>query len=41
MQSSSTFIRLAGPIPGVKKSALVNVYESIIGYWEESQQSEV
>ena len=28
IQSSSTFIRISGPIPNVKKSTLVNDYES-------------
>ena len=32
MQSSSTFIRLLGPIPEVNKSALINDYENIIAY---------
>ena len=41
MQSSSTFIRISVPIPGVKKSALINDYENIIAYSEESVQSEV
>ena len=40
MQSSSTFIRISGPIPEVKKSALINDYENI-AYSEESVQSEV
>ena len=39
MQSSSTFIRISGPILKVKKSALIN--ENIIAYSEESEQSEV
>ena len=41
MQSSSTFIRISGPIAEVKKSALINNYENIIAYSEESEQSEV
>ena len=41
MQSSSTFIRLSGLIPEVKKSALINDYENIIAYWEEFEQNEV
>ena len=41
MQSLSTFIRLSGPIPEVKNSALINDYENIIAYWEESKESEV
>ena len=39
MQSLSTFIRISGPIPGVKKSALNN-YEKRASS-EESEQSEV
>ena len=43
MQSSSTFIRISGFIPEVKKkkkkSALINYLENIV-YWEESEQSE-
>ena len=39
MQPSSSFIRLAGPVPEVKKSALINGYENIIAYWEESKQN--
>ena len=41
MQSSSTFIRISGPIPEVKKSTLIHDYENIIVYWEKSEQSEV
>ena len=41
MQSSSTFIRISGPIPEVKKSTLINDYENIITYSDESEQSEV
>ena len=33
MQSSNTFIRLSGPIPVVRSSALINDYENIIAYW--------
>ena len=40
MQSLSTFIRIPGPIPGVKKSALINYYENI-ACSEESEQSQV
>ena len=40
MQSSSTFIRISGPIPKVK-TALINDYENIVAYSEQSQQSEV
>ena len=41
MQSSSTFIRLPGPIPKVKQIELINEYEIVIAYWEESEQSNV
>ena len=41
MQSSSTFIRISGPILEVKKSLLINDYENVIAYSEESKQSEV
>ena len=41
MQSSSTFIRISGLIPEVKKSALINYYENIIAYSEESEQTEM
>ena len=40
MQSLSTFIRISGPIPGVKKSALNNYYEKRASS-EESEQSDV
>ena len=40
MQSSSTFIRISGPIPEIKKSASTNDCENIT-YWKESEQSEV
>ena len=40
-QSSSTFIRISGIIPEVKKLALINSYENIIAYSEESEQIEV
>ena len=36
MQSLSTFIRISGPISEVKKSALINGWENVIAYWEES-----
>ena len=36
MQSSSVIIRLSEHIPEVKKSALINDYESIT-YWEKSE----
>ena len=41
MQSSSTFIAISGPIPEVKKSALINDWENVIAYWEGSEQSAV
>ena len=41
MQPSSSFIRLAEPVPKVKKSALINGYENIIAYWKESKQNQV
>ena len=41
MQSSSTFIRISGLIPEVKKSPLINDYEFILACWEESKQSQV
>ena len=41
MQSSSTFIRISGPFPEVKKSVLINDWENIIAYWEESEQCEM
>ena len=34
MRSSSTFIRISGPIPEVKKSAMINDWENIIAHWE-------
>ena len=37
-QSSSTFIRILRPITEVKKNPLINEYENIIAYWEESEQ---
>ena len=37
MQSLSTFIRMLGTIPEVKKTSLINYYENIIAYLEESQ----
>ena len=40
MESSRRFIKISGPIPGVKKSALINDYENI-AYSEECEQSEV
>ena len=42
MQLSSTFIWIyQGPIPEVKKYALIDDYENIISYSEESEQSKV
>ena len=41
MYSSRTFIRTSGLITEVKKSALINDYENIIAYSEESNQREV
>ena len=38
MQSSSTFMRISGPIMEVKKSAVINDWENI-SYWEEREQS--
>ena len=38
MQSSSTFMRISGPIMEVKKSAVINDWENI-SYWEEPEQS--
>ena len=40
MQSSSTFIQISGPNPKVK-TALIDDYENIAPYSEQSQQSEV
>ena len=40
MQSSNTFIRISGPIPDVKNTALINDWENIIVYWEEFEESE-
>ena len=41
MQLSSRFIRISGLTPEVKKKpALVNDWENIIAYWEESAQCE-
>ena len=37
MQSSSSFIRIAGPITEVKKSAVISDWENI-SYWEEPEQ---
>ena len=32
MQSSSIFIKISGPIPEVKKSALINDWDNIVAY---------
>ena len=41
MQSSSTFIKVSGPIPEVKKkSGLINGWENIFAYWKEFVQNE-
>ena len=40
MQSLSTSTRISGPIPGVKKSAVINDYENIV-YSDESEQDKV
>ena len=40
MQSLSTSTRISGPIPGVKKSTVINNYENIV-YSEESDQGKV
>ena len=37
MQSSSTFIKISGPIPEVKKSALISDWDNIVAYWEEAR----
>ena len=39
MWFSNTFIGISGPVPGVKKSALINNWKDI-AYLEESEQSE-
>ena len=41
MHSSSTLIRISGPIPEGKKSALTNDCKNIIAYWEKSKQNKV
>ena len=38
MQSLSTFIRIRGPIPEIKKPVLINDWKNI-AYWKESEQS--
>ena len=38
MQSSSTFMRIAGPVTEVKKSAVINDWENI-SYWQEPEES--
>ena len=40
MQSSSTFIRISGPFSKVK-TTLINDYENIVAYSEQTEQSEV
>ena len=40
MQSSSTLIRISGAMPKVK-TVLINGYENIVAYLEQSEQSEV
>ena len=40
MQSLSTSTRISGPIPGVKKSTVINDYENI-AYSDESEQGKV
>ena len=40
MQSSTTILRISWPIPELE-SALINDWENVIAYCEESQQSEV
>ena len=39
MWFSNAFIGISGPVPGVKKSALINNWKDI-AYLEESEQSE-
>ena len=40
MKSSNTFIRVSWSISEVKKSALINDYENVVAYSEQSKQSE-
>ena len=39
MQSSSTFNKISGFIPEVKKIELINEWLNILAYWKESEQS--
>ena len=39
MQFSSTFIRISGPVPEVKKSALINDHENIVAYSDSPRNS--
>ena len=41
MQSSRTFIKISGPIPEVRKTALINDWLNTMAYWEESEQGKV
>ena len=41
MPSLSPFIEISGPFAEVRKSALINDYENIIAYSEESEQSKL
>ena len=41
MPSLSPFIEMSGPFAEVRKSALINDYENIIAYSEESEQSKL
>ena len=38
MQSSSTFMRISGPVTKVKKSTVINDWENI-SYWKKPEQS--
>ena len=40
MQSSSTFVKISGTIPEVKKICFNQCWENIIAYWDECEQSE-
>ena len=39
MQCSSTFIKMSVLIPEVKKTGLINNWETTLAYWKESEQS--
>ena len=39
-QSSSTFIKISGPIPEIKKSGLINAWENIFACYKEYEQNE-